>query len=152
MKKALLAALLFLLPAISYADDLDKYIELLRSDMRTKKVEVLTEALQLTAAEGEKFWPIQREYETELAKIQDRRVAMLKDYEASFESMTDQKATEIMKTAFKLEDERNDLVKKYTGKISKAVSPRVAARFAQCEKFIQSLTDVAIRGEIPLHP
>jgi hypothetical protein len=152
MKKALLAALLFLLPAISYADDLDKYIELLRSDMRTKKVEVLTEALQLTSAEGEKFWPIQREYETELAKIQDRRVAMLKDYEASFESMTDQKATEIMKTAFKLEDERNDLVKKYTGKISKDVSPRVAARFAQCEKFIQSLTDVAIRGEIPLHP
>ena len=154
MRKWYLLPLLFALvvPTVAVADDMEKYVELMRSDLRTSKTELLTEALKLSDADGKKFWPIQREYETELAKIQDRRVAMLKDYEASFESMTDQKATEIMKTAFKLEDERNDLVKKYTGKISKAVSPRVAARFAQCEKFIQSLTDVAIRGEIPLHP
>jgi len=94
MKRTLLALALLLLPAVALADDLDKYIELMRSDLRTGKTAVMTEYMKLSDADGAKFWPLQREYETELAKIEDQRIAMIKDYAANYASLTDQKASD----------------------------------------------------------
>jgi len=143
---------LALVPAAAFAQGLDNTIELLRSDIRTEKVELLTDALKLTEAQTTTFWPIQREYETELAKLQDARIAMIKDYAQSYDTMDDAKAKSLMNQAFKFQDDRSALLKKYAGKVSKSVSPLVAARFAQTEAFVQSLVDVQIRGEIPLVP
>ena len=150
MKRTLLALALLLLPAVALADDLDKYIELMRSDLRTGKTAVMTEYMKLSDADGAKFWPLQREYETELAKIEDQRIAMIKDYAANYASLTDQKASELMKTAFKLSNQRAALLKKYSDKIAKTVSPKVGARFAQVEGFMQALVDVKVRGEVPI--
>ena len=43
--------------------NLAAYAELLRSDVRTQKVAILTEVLDLTEAEDKAFWPIYREYQ-----------------------------------------------------------------------------------------
>ena len=151
--KVLFAALaLLVLPAAAAAEDLTKYVELLRSDLRTSKTELLTEALSLTADQGTKFWPIQREYETELAKIGDSRLQLLKDYAASYNTLTPENAKALVDRSFKLESSRMNLLKKYTGKVSKEVSPMVAARFAQTEAFVNSLVDLKIRAETPLAP
>jgi hypothetical protein len=151
--KVLFAALaLLVLPAVATAEDLTKYVELLRSDLRTSKTELLTEALSLTADQGTKFWPIQREYETELAKIGDSRLQLLKDYAASYNTLTPENAKSLVDRSFKLESSRMNLLKKYTGKVSKEVSPMVAARFAQTEAFVNSLVDLKIRAETPLAP
>lgn len=152
LKKLLFAIPLLLAATIVSADSMDKYIELLRSDIRTAKTEIHTEALELQGAEGDKFWPIQREYETELAKLGDQRVALIKDYAANYDSLTTNKAKELIQRAFKIESSRLSLLKKYTDKISKDVSPMVAARFAQVEAFINSLLDLQIRADTPLVP
>ena len=152
MKKILILLCLALVPGIALAEGLDKYIELLRSDIRTQKTALMTEAVALTDAQSPKFWPIQREYETELAKLQDARIAMIKDYGQNYAAMDDAKAKTLMATAFKLSDQRGALLKKYADKVSKAVSPMVAARFAHTEAFIQSMIDVQVQGEVPLVP
>jgi hypothetical protein len=134
------------------ADDMDKYLEMLRSDLRTAKTTIHTEAVGLKGTEGDKFWPIQREYETELAKIGDQRIALIKDYAANYDSLTATKAKELINRAFKLESSRLALLKKYTDKITKGISPMVGARFAQIEAIINSLIDLQIRAETPLVP
>src|SRR5262245_66490895 len=121
---------------MAIADSLDKYMELLRSDFRTTKTELLTEALQLSEPDGQKFWPIQREYETELAKLGDQRVQLIKDYVANYDSLSATTAKQLVDRAFKLESSRLSLLKKYTDKVSKGVNPIVAARFAQIEALI----------------
>ena len=151
-KKFLIVLCLALVPALAVADGLDKYVEMLRNDVRTSKVQLITESLAMSSEQSEKFWPIQREYETELAKLQDQRIAMVKRYAADYDSMTDAKATTLMKDAFKLQEQRSALLKKYAGKVSKTVSPVIAARYAQVEGFLQALVDVQLRGEIPLVP
>ena len=130
MRKWLLLPLLLavVVPTVAIADDMEKYVELMRSDLRTGKTELLTEALKLTSADGQKFWPIQREYETELAKIGDQRIQLLKDYAASYDSLTANQAKSLMDRAFKIESARLSLLKKYSDKVAKAVSPPVAAR------------------------
>jgi hypothetical protein len=154
VKKALVifSFCLALLPSLAVAQGLDKYIELLRSDIRTAKVELLTDALDLTDAQGPKFWPIQREFQAELDKLQDARIVMIKDFAQNYEKMDAAKATSLSKQAFKFQDQRLALIKKYAGKVSKAVSPAVAARFAHTEMFVQALGDVQIQGQVPLVP
>jgi len=55
MKRMFLVLLLLAAPTIAAADNLDKYVELLRSDLRTVKTELLTEALEFKGDEGAKF-------------------------------------------------------------------------------------------------
>ncbi len=69
--------------------NLRAYVELLRSDIRAQKVAIITEVMQFTEAEDAKFWPVYREYETELAKINDDRIALIKQYADSYTSLTD---------------------------------------------------------------
>jgi hypothetical protein len=145
-----LVLLLLASPTIAAADNLDKYVELLRSDLRTVKTELLTEALEFKGDEGAKFWPIQREYEIELAKLGDQRLAMIKDFAANYGNLSPEMAKDLTDRAFKLDASRSALLKKYTGKISKEISPVVGARFAQCESLIFSLVDVKVRSELPL--
>ena len=83
--------------------NLRAYVELLRSDLRAQKVAIITEVMQFTEAEDAKFWPVYREYETELAKINDDRIALIKEYAASYETLTDATADRLARGALDLE-------------------------------------------------
>ncbi len=63
------------------------FIEMLRADARAEKVAVVTEAMELEESESERFWPIYREYELELSKLGDRRIALLKRYAENYEEL-----------------------------------------------------------------
>src|SRR5215204_918781 len=48
--------------------NLTAYAELLRSDVRARKVAIITEVMGFTDKEDAAFWPIYREYDLEMAK------------------------------------------------------------------------------------
>ena len=147
-RKFLLVGCLLALAAPAFAQT--DPVELMRADLRTEKVAILTEALAMDEATSAIFWPINREYEAELAKINDARLANIKDYAANYESMTDEKAKELVNKAFSLSDERTKLLKKYVGKVEKATSMRLAARWAQSEMALNAIVDAQIATEMPL--
>ncbi len=132
------------------AGDVNSLIEMARSDIRADKVKILTAAMALNEADAEKFWPLQRAYESELAKINDKRLAVIKDYGANMTAMTDKKADELINQAFKLQDERHSLLRKYYKQMAKETSPTVAARFVQIENQINDLIDLQVASELPL--
>jgi hypothetical protein len=125
-------------------------IEIMRSDLRTEKTAIVTQAMQLTEEQAEVFWPIYREYEAEFVKLNDERLALIKDYAASYDSMTDESAKSLIDRSFKLQEARNKTLKKYVGKVSKALGPRVAARWGQVEHALGSAIDLQIGTELPL--
>ena len=152
VKKLLCLFLLIAMPSLAGADEVEKYIELLRSDLRATKTQIHTEALEMTTQEAETFWPIQREYENELAKLGDERLALIKEYGANYPNLTPDMAKDLVDRAFKLEEKRLSLLKKYTDKIAKKVSPVTAARFAQIESVLNALVDLQIRANLPIMP
>ncbi len=137
-------------PSSAQSPTPETYLELLRSDVRTSKVEILTEALALSEPQGQAFWPIYREYGTELAKLGDRRIAMIKAFAEKYGSITDEQATLFAKDYFALHSDRLKLRKNYFSKVSKAVSPLVAAQFIQIENVIGMLIDIQVAAELPL--
>lgn len=151
MKKMILFVGIFLLSAGTVlAQGQDKYLELIRADLKAEKTAILTDNLNLTDDQAALFWPIYREYDLKLSALQDERLALLKDYAAGYENLGPETALTIMEKAFALEEKRLKLRKQYFDKTAKAVSPIVAARFAHIESVIQHLIDLQIQLEVPM--
>jgi hypothetical protein len=152
MKKVILLALVacVILPATAAMAQVDSYIEMLRTDVRAEKVAVITEVMEFTDAESGAFWPIFREYELELAKIFDMRLANIKKYAENFETIDDVMADELIKTSFKISDKRSKLNSSYYKKFKKALGAKRAAKFMQLENQIDLLIDLQIAANLPL--
>jgi len=140
------------LAAPVFAQDVtpEKYMELLRSDLRTAKVEILTEALELEEPQAAAFWPIYREYDTELSALGDRRLVLVERFVEQYGTMTDEDAGLLAKDWFAIQKDRLKLREKYYGKVAKATSNLVAARFVQVENVLGMLIDLQIAAESPL--
>jgi len=148
MKKLFVVLALLLVAKTAYAQE--QYVELLRSDIKTQKVAVVTEAMQLEEGQSEAFWQVYRDYDYELAAIVDRRIENIKNYASNFSSMTDEKASELAKTSFQIEGDRAKLRQKYYKKFAKDLSPLVGARWLMVERTINNLMDLQIMTELPL--
>ena len=138
------------LPGVARGQNVDSYVELLRADVRAEKVAILGQAMDLSEEEASAFWPIQREYEAELAKLYDERIALIKAYTESYESMSDEKAEELGEWLLNLEKQRTSLKEKYFERFSRDISPIVAARFLQIDNQINMLIDLQIAATLPL--
>jgi hypothetical protein len=149
MKKVLLILLLFNITNL-FAQDVNSYIEMLRSDVKAQKKEIITEAMQFTDQEAEAFWPIYREYEFKMDKLADKRVANIKDFAANFETMTDEKADELIETAFDYQEERLKLEKDLYNKVKDKLGAAKAAKLIQIEHQMLLLIDLKINSELPL--
>jgi hypothetical protein len=130
--------------------NLRAYVELLRSDIRSQKIAIITEMMQFTEADDEKFWPVYREYETELAKINDDRLALIKEYADNYEKMTDAVADRLASGALDLEARRNALKARYYDRFKSVLSPKTAARFLQVENQILLILDLQIAASLPI--
>jgi hypothetical protein len=149
MKKALIG--LFVILAIGaslYAQE--SYMELVRADLKTQKVALITVNMALTDAQSQVFWPIYRKYDAEMTAVGDQVIALLKDYAANVDKMTDAKAAELMKQTFAVMDKRLKLLNKVCDELAKALDPVVAAKFMQCERQITAAVDLQLGSMVPL--
>lgn len=150
MKKALFATLfLMLFATVAPAQEMDGYIELLRSDIKTQKVAMITEIMQFTDEESSVFWPVFREYQFELEKIGDDYLAVIKEYTKNYDALTEEMATDLTERGIKVREQRLDLQKDYFKKFSKLITPVRAARWAQLENQIGLLLELQVISEIP---
>ena len=146
-----LAAGLVLLPGIAAAaDNLEGEIELLRSDIKSGKVELVKNVLNVQGAKADAFWPMYRQYQGELDKIGDQRLALIKDYAAHYDAMTDEKAKSLANQALDLQSQRTNLLKKYYKNFDKVLGATDAAKLVQVESLVNALMDVQLGANIPL--
>ena len=106
--------------------------------------------MEFTEGDDAKFWPIYREYEAELVKINDRRLALIKEYAANFAKMTDDVADRLARGALDVEGRRNDLKLRYYERFKSALGAKSAARFLQVENQMLLLLDLQIAASLPL--
>lgn len=132
--------------------NLSAYAELLRSDLRTQKIAILTEMMDFTEAEDAAFWPIYREYDAEMSKLGDDRLAMIRDYAANYSTLTDDVAAKLAARALELETQRQAAKARCYEKVKTALSSRTALRFLQVEHQLQLLTDLQIAASLPVAP
>jgi hypothetical protein len=136
-------------PAVN--DNIYNYLQLMRSDVNSAKVELVNSIMKLNAENAKKFWPIYRDYENELGKLAIDRAELIAEFVQSHKdgSFDNVKAKDMAKRWFKSQRARLDLLEKYHGKIEKALTPVQAGQFLQIENQVGLFIDVAIASEMP---
>jgi hypothetical protein len=130
--------------------NIQAYIDLLRADVRQQKAEMVGEVMQLSAADAAKFWPIYEQYDVELAKLNDLRVANIQEYASTYDQMTDAKADELMQKAMSYRKQRAELLAKYYELVKQALGGIEAARFVQVEDQLLLIIDLQIDSSLPV--
>ena len=150
MKRSILFITLVLSTYLAKAQSTDDYIELARDILKTEKKSAIAEGMELTDAEIAPFWELYNEYNSKLSQTQNQRVALIKNYAQNYESMTDDKADEIMQSYFKYQQDLTKLKKSYYSRFKKILPKVKAARYFQLENKIQAMVDAKLAMEIPL--
>jgi len=130
--------------------NLQEYIELLRSNVRQQKDEIMGAVMALNVDQAAKFWPIYEEYDAELTKLNNVRVANIQDYSGNYDQMTDAKADESVQNAFHYRKQRSELLEKYYGRVKASLGSIEAARFLQIEDQLLAIIDLQITSNLPI--
>ncbi len=144
-----LALILAIAPAAA-AQNVDDAIELGRSLAETGRQAVAAASLELSEAESAEFWPAYREYQSAIARVDDRFVDLIGDYARGFGSLTDEQAKSMAKDYFAIEKDRLSVRKKYFKKFRKIVGDKKAVRFLQVENKMDAIMRFGLAKEIPL--
>jgi len=150
--KQILIGLIILLASSLSAQSTETVIELLRSDIQANKKAVVAESMELTSEQSEKFWPIYNEFQLEVSKLGDKKIAILKKYAENYENFTNEVADNLMDKSFDLDKDALSLNKKYYEKVKKVLDAKHAGRFIQLISRMNMLIDIQLAAEIPLLP
>ena len=150
MLKKSIFLLLIVFTVNAFAQDTDAYIELLRSDIRAKKITIIKEVMNFSDEQATVFWPIYREYNNELEKVSDERLELIKSYLKFYENMADGTAQVLAKKTIEIDQKFLDLRKEYYKKFEKALSSKIAAKLMQVDNQINNLIRLQVDSELPL--
>ncbi len=149
--KTLLVILLSCVLSITVNAQTDNdYLEVARDVLKTEKKAVIAEAMDLSEEESTVFWPLYNEYQGKLYLVQNKRIAIIKDFAMNYESLSDEKADELYTGALAYQSELLKLEKSYYKKFKKIIAVGKAARFFQLENKIETLIDAELAMELPL--
>jgi hypothetical protein len=140
------------MPMRSHADEptLDQQIQTIRSLTEAQRQATMAANVIMSKDEGDKFWPVYRDYRAEVAKSNDERIALMKDLAENFGSLTDAKAKSITNGWLSNERQRIALKSKYVVKFEKVLSAVKAARVLQIENKLDAIVDAGLAQTIPL--
>ena len=130
--------------------NIEAYIDLLRKGVRQQKAEIMGAVMVLSADESAKFWPIYSEYDAELIKLNDQRVANINEYARAYDRMTDEKADDLIQKSLAYQKERAELLAKTYDRVKQAVGAITAARFVQVEHQLLLIIDLQIASSLPV--
>jgi len=150
MKKHILFVALFVVANFVTAQSSDDYIELAREILKAEKKAAIAGELDLTDAEITPFWELYNEFNNKLSQVQNKRVALIKEFAQNYESLSGEHADEIMKGYFSYQQELLKLKKSYYGRFKKILPREKAVRYFQLENKIQAIVDAELAAQIPL--
>jgi hypothetical protein len=137
-------------PAQPAPQNVDEYVQMIRTGVQKDKAQIIGAALELDATQSAAFWPVYKRYESDLLAIGDKRYAGIKEYATNYGTLTDAKASELIDLALGLEEQRLALIKRYLGEFRKVIPGVKVGRWYQAEMGLNRIVDVRLAAELPL--
>jgi Spy/CpxP family protein refolding chaperone len=128
----------------------DDYIRLMRKDLKADKKSLIAANMSLTESEATRFWPVYDQYAAELEKINDSKLAVIKEYAAKYQNLSSEDAQALVRKWSESDDAAIQLRLKYLPKFQDALHSKKTARFFQLDRRIGLVLDLQLSSEIPL--
>jgi hypothetical protein len=130
-------------------DPTDEDMKLLRKDLRSEKKQIVAANMDLTDVEAEKFWPVYDQYTADVAKINDTKAALIKEYWQTFDTMNGEQAESYIRKRAAVEESIMQLRLKYVPAFRKVLSGRQTALFFQIDWRLGLMIDLQL-AQMPL--
>jgi hypothetical protein len=144
---AVLAGLLAAAPAL--AQTVTDELEAARSQIHADRKAIVAKLMDMNEAQSTAFWPVYNEYRDAVRKVDDKVVALMKEY-ASQDSLTDAQAQKMLDQWSALKSERAGLQKSYVKKFGKALPGNKLIRYYQIENKMDAVIQYDLAANIPL--
>lgn len=125
-------------------------IDLMRSDVRSRRKQVIAANIQMTDAEAEKFWPIFDRYAADQRKAYDIHYGLLKEYAANEKTLSDAQALSLTKRWTEADTAKAQLRVKYFPEFERVLGSKRAARLCQLDRMLTLMVDLQIGSDVPL--
>jgi Spy/CpxP family protein refolding chaperone len=145
----LAAVLLGTMPAVAQVSDTD-YLQQLRTDIQSDRQALVAASLGLTDEEGEAFWPVYRDYRSDMAKVGDRMQTLIQDYAEIWDTATEEQAKTMVNQMLAIQRDELKVRKSHLSKFRKVLPEVKVARFLQIENKIDVIVKLGLADVIPL--
>jgi len=148
---ALSATLVTSLPRASAQTDQD-LIEVARSVVTADRQAVVVATMEFTDAEAKAFWPLYRQYRSDMAKTSDELVNLVLEYAKVYPNVPEEQAKRMLKTYTYLQQQQVEKRAAHLKKFAKVLPAAKALRFAQVETRLDLLVQLQLAAGVPLTP
>ncbi len=128
---------------------IDSVIEVARANMRADRATIITQAMNFSDKEAAAFWPIYRQYEYERSRLDDDRVAVIKEYMQKYQTLTDAEAKAMAEKMLDCDSRLAELKKKYYKKFNKVLPALTVTKFFQLDRRVDLLMDMNVESSLP---
>ena len=127
MKKITIILLLF--------TSLSLFSQSRRDKIKALKVSFITERLNLTQQEAQKFWPIYNDFDDNYLKIKHSEIRSInKEFKSNTVTLSDEKANELLNKLMDAENKLHNLDIDLIAKLKKVISPKKIILLKQAEE------------------
>jgi hypothetical protein len=115
---------LFVLLVITFSVFADRFDHFDFEKFKAKKIAYITNAINLTPAEAEKFWPVYNEFEQKRFSLMEEHHALENKLREKIDEMSDEKYVELSKKLVSFHKVEGDLFIEYNEKFLKIIPPK----------------------------
>ncbi len=124
-------------------------IEVVRASSEADRVTIITQAMNFNDQDAAAFWPIYRKYERERSELDDRRVAVIKEYASKYPNLTDDDAKGMTGRMIDCDASMAALKKKYYKNFNAVLPALTVAKFFQLDHRLDLVMDMKVESSLP---
>jgi len=148
--RALLTAVVLSLAGGLFAQDIQSQIALVRTQDEADRQAIVAGTLNLSEKDAAAFWPMYRDYRSEMGKVGDKSWKLLLEFADKYQAMTDADASKMLDDVLAIEKQQNEVKTKWLGKMRKTLPATTVARFYQVDNKIDTLLRLDAAANVPL--
>jgi len=123
-----------------------------RSVVTADRQAVVVATMEFTDAEAKAFWPLYRQYRSDMAKIGDELINLVLEYAKAYPNVPEEQAKRMLKTYTYLQQKQTEKRTAHLKKFAKVLPAAKALRFAQVETRLDLLVQLQLVAGVPLTP
>jgi Spy/CpxP family protein refolding chaperone len=132
----------------------DTNMQILIQKIKADKKLLVASNMDLTDAEGKKFWPLYDAYQKELMQLNQRLAKTIKEYADAYNegkgTISNETAKKLLHEALSVEEAEVKIKRAAADKIGKVLSATKTARYIQIENKIRAVVKMELAQQIPL--
>lgn len=128
----------------------EQVIENFRTDLMSKRADIMAKGLTLTADQAAKFWPQFEAFQKEQDVIVNDQINAIKSYADHYQALNDADALAYVKATLDRDQKMLNLRIKWLEKFQKVVPAKIAARAIQLDRRLSNVAQIQLSQQIPL--